>query len=225
MSETVVYLSVADAYDRWSGEYDTYENSLVYAATQAVAALAPDAAGQAVLEFGCGTGRNLQALKAAGAARLVGLDLSPGMLDRARARDPAFDLRLQDMAAPVAEPDGAFGLILFSLTLEHVADMAAPLREARRLLAPGGQIVIVEIHPYLALGGLAAHFTLGGETVHMPTVQHTVPHYITAARAAGLTVDACREWTPSDFPADAPARVSRRGANVPLAIEFRLGRA
>ena len=52
--------------------------------------------------------------------------------------------------------------------------------------------------------------------------QHAVPDYIAAARAAGLFVGGCREWKPSDFPADAPARVSRRGVHMPLAIEFRL---
>jgi malonyl-CoA O-methyltransferase len=222
MSETVHTLSVAEAYDRWSPGYDAYENTMVLAATRAVAALAPQAQGKAALEFGCGTGRNLAALKAAGAARLVGLDLSQGMLDQARARDAALDLRLQDMAAPVAEPDGAFDIVLFSLTLEHVADMATPLREARRLLAPGGQAVVIEIHPYLSLGGLAAHFVQDGRTIRMPTVAHTVPDYVAAARAAGLVIDACREWKPGDLGPAAPAKAFKRGADTPIAIEFRL---
>ena len=175
MSDTVLNLSVAEAYDRWSRGYDAYENTMVLAATRAVAALAPEAAGKAVLEFGCGTGRNLEALKAAGAARLVGLDLSEGMLEQARARDPGFELHRQDMALPVGEPDGAFDMVLFSLTLEHVAGMATPLGEARRLLKAGGQVVVIEIHPYLSLGGLAAHFVEGGQTIRMPTVSHTVP--------------------------------------------------
>ena len=222
MSETVLNLSVAEAYDRWSIGYDAYDNTMVLAAARAVAALAPEAAGKAVLEFGCGTGRNLEALKAAGAARLVGLDLSDGMLAQARARDPSFDLRGQDMAMPVAEPDGAFDIVLFSLTLEHVADMATPLGEARRLLKPGGQVVVIEIHPYLSLGGLAAHFVEGGQTIRMPTVPHTVPDYVAAARTAGLVIDACREWKPGDLGPDAPARAFKRGADTPIAIEFRM---
>lgn len=222
MSETVLNLSVAQAYDRWSEGYDAYDNTMVLAATRAVAALAPEAAGKAVLEFGCGTGRNLAALKAAGAARLVGLDLSEGMLQQARARDASLDLRLQDMATPVSEPDGAFDLVLFSLTLEHVADMATPLKEARRLLKPGGQVVVIEIHPYLSLGGLSAHFVEGGQTIRMPTVSHAVPDYVTAAKAAGLVIDACREWKPADLGPDAPERVFKRGADTPIAIEFRL---
>ncbi len=161
-------------------------------------------------------------MKAAGAARLVGLDLSDGMLAQARARDPSFDLRGQDMAMPVAEPDGAFDIVLFSLTLEHVADMATPLGEARRLLKPGGQVVVIEIHPYLSLGGLAAHFVEGGQTIRMPTVPHTVPDYVAAARTAGLVIDACREWKPGDLGPDAPARAFKRGADTPIAIEFRM---
>lgn len=222
MSERVVNLPVAEAYDRWSADYDAYDNPMVFAASRAVDALAQEVRGLAVLEFGCGTGRNLTVLKANGALRLVGLDLSDGMLAQARARDGAFDLRRQDMAQPVAEPDGAFGLILFSLTLEHVADIATPLKEARRLLAPGGRIVIVEIHPFLSLGGLGAHFVEGGETVRMPTVSHSFEGYLNAFAAVGLTVDACREWKPRDLGDDAPAKLFKRGADMPITVQFRL---
>ena len=217
-----VHLSVAEAYDRWSKSYDGYDNSLVMMAGRALAETAQAVGDQAVLEFGCGTGRNLAALKAAGARRLAGLDLSEGMLAQARARDPAFELHRQDMALPAPYPAASFDLALFCLTLEHVADIATPLREAIRVLRPGGRIVVIEIHPFLSLGGLAAHFTEGGETVRMPTVSHRFEDYLNVFASIGLAVEHCKEWRPVDFADPVPERFHKRPATTPYVVEFRL---
>ena len=222
MSDDALHLSVSDAYDRWSGLYDAYDNPMVLAASLAVDALAVGAAGKAVLEFGCGTGRNLAVLKAAGAARLVGFDLSEGMLAQARARDPAFELRRQDMATRVAEPDASFDLILFCLTLEHVADLATPFAEARRLLRPGGTIVVIEIHPFLSMNGVGANFEAGGEKIRMPTVPHRFADYIAAAAGAGLAPDTCREWLARDVGGDPASKVFKRGPDAPWIVQFAL---
>src|SRR4051812_8293433 len=82
-----VRLTVAQAYDRWSNAYDDYPNSLVFSASRVIAALTLGMAGQDVVEFGCGTGRNLEILKRGGAGALTGLDLSPGMLAKAAERN------------------------------------------------------------------------------------------------------------------------------------------
>lgn len=220
-----VHLSVVEAYDRWAGGYDAYDNNMVRMAARAVDDLAAEVRGKAVLEFGCGTGRNLEALKAAGAGRLAGLDLSSGMLEQARARDPAFELHRQDMAAAAPFADGGFDLVLFCLTLEHVADIATPLKEARRVVKTGGQVVVIEIHPFLSLGGLAAHFAHDGDVVRMPTVAHGFADHLNAFAEAGLIVRACREWRPRDFGDPVPERLLKRGPDTPYVVEFRLAAA
>ena len=220
-----IHLSVSDAYDRWSAGYDANDNNMVVMAARAVEDMAPEARGKAVLEFGCGTGRNLEALKAAGAARLAGLDLSQGMLEQARARDASFELRQQDMATPAPFPAASFDLILFCLTLEHVADIIPPLKDARRLLRLGGQVAVIEIHPFLSLGGLGAHFTEGGETVRMPTVSHRFQDYLNGFVAADLAVRTAREWRPRHYGDPIPERLLKRGPDTPYVVEFRLARA
>ena len=217
-----VRLSVADAYDRWAQAYDDYPNSLVFTATQVVTALTLSIAGKDVVEFGCGTGRNLEILKRGGAASLTGLDLSPGMLAKAAERDLGAQLIEHDMTWPAPLTDASADHILFSLTLEHIARPAIPLAEARRLLRPGGRITVVEIHPFLSLGGLAAHFILDGEQVEMPTYPHSFSGHLNAIAEAGLTVVACKEWRPRDLGPDTPERVFKRGADMPLVVEFSL---
>jgi malonyl-CoA O-methyltransferase len=225
-SYRTVRLSVAEAYDRWAEAYDSYPNSLVFTATEVVKRLAETVAGKAVVEFGCGTGRNLELLKVGGAASLAGLDLSPGMLSKASARDLGPALLLQhDMMQPAPLPEASADLVLFSLTLEHIERPATPLADARRLLKPGGRIAVVEIHPFLSLGGLAAHFIVDGEQVEMPTFPHQFEDHLNAFAQAGLTVTSCKEWRPRDLGPDTPERVFRRGADTPLVVEFGLAPA
>jgi len=222
MNRPTVYLPVAEAYDRWSGFYDSYDNPMVFGANQVVARLASSVAGQTVVEFGCGTGRNLALFARHGAAKLVGCDVSPGMLAQARLRDPGFLLLERDMTQPLPLADSSTDLVLFSLALEHVGDLVPPLREARRLLRPAGRIVVIEIHPFLSQGNVQAHFCDAGKVVRMPTFAHRFCDYIEATVTVGLGIAACREWYPRDFQGAVPAKVLKRGPDAPLLVEFSL---
>lgn len=219
---STIHLPVAEAYDRWAASYESGDNPMVFGASQAVRLLSKTLGAKVVVEFGCGAGRNLAQLKQDGAERLFGCDLSPGMLAKARARDPSFRLFQRDMSQPLPLPDGGADLALFCLSLEHVGDLAAPLREARRLVRDGGTVAVIEIHPFLSLGGVDAHFQDGDVLVRMPTFAHRFCDYIGAATRAGLTIAACREWRPRDFDGTAPAKAFKRGPDVPLLVEFTL---
>lgn len=225
MNDEDIVLPVADAYDRWAPFYDSYDNPMVFGADQAVDLLSHDAGAKTVVEFGCGTGRNLARLKQRGAETLIGCDLSTGMLEKARALDPAFVLFRHDMARPLPLSDGIADLVLFSLALEHVRDLTLPLREARRLLRAHGAVAVIEIHPFLSLGNVNAHFRDGDEIVRMPTFPHRFSDYIGASANVGLRIDRCREWTPRDFRGVAPDKVHKRGPDVPLLVELTLTNA
>lgn len=220
MQDEALFLPVAAAYDRWSSFYDAYDNPMVFGASQVVDDLSATVGGKGVVEFGCGTGRNLAHLKRGGAKDLIGCDLSMGMLEQARARDPQFLLFRQDMTQPVPLADRCADLVLFCLTLEHVGDLTGPLREARRLLREGGEIVMIEIHPFLSLNTVSAHFRDGDSLVRMPTFAHQFSDYIAACAAAGLTLRGCREWRPCDFHGPVPEKVFKRGAETPLLVQL-----
>ena len=220
MDQEHLFLPVAQAYDRWSSFYDTYDNPMVFMASQIVARALPGLAGMSVFEFGCGTGRNLAALHACGARELAGCDLSDGMLNVARARLPQARLFAHDMTCPLPIAGGSVDRALFCLTLEHIADLRFPLQEAKRILRPEGRIGIVEIHPYYSLTGVAAHFEQDGIDVRMPTHAHQFQHYLAAFAELGLRVALCREWRPIDVGNPLPLQKLRRGAHVPLTLEF-----
>ncbi|MGL5115912.1 MAG: class I SAM-dependent methyltransferase [Beijerinckiaceae bacterium] len=218
-------LDISAAYDRWSTSYDAYDNPMVFMARAALAAAIPDAAGQSIVEFGCGTGRNLAELRARGARRLTGLDFSEGMLAKAHAAGAADVLLLHDMSSESVVDAASCDHALFSLSLEHVSDLAAPLREASRVVRGEGQVTIIEIHPFMSLGGAKAHFRDGTQEIQMPTFPHQFADYLRAFRLTGLTLLECREWRPMDTPGELPPKVLKRGADMPMVVTFRLARA
>lgn len=230
MAGDAVFLPVQAAYDRWSSFYDAYDNPMVFMAGHALAAgLAKIVAGKSVFEFGCGTGRNLAALKAAGASRVAGCDFSEGMLTVARRRpelaSEAVFVHDVERPLPPTAAAGEFDAVLFCLTLEHVERLAAPLGEAARILRAGGEVRILEIHPYFSFSGVAAHFQDGAELVTMPAYPHQFAGYLNALAEAGLQVASCREWRPRDVgevPAEtgAPRKAMKRGPDFPLLVEF-----
>jgi malonyl-CoA O-methyltransferase len=217
------HLGVEAAYDAWAASYDGYDNPMVYAARTALAPVLGQVTGQTCVEFGCGTGTNLAAMSAAGAGRLIGLDLSAGMLAQAHALNPRWDLRKHDMTQPLDLANKSVDFILFSLSLEHVEDLHRLLQEAKRLLRPGGTITIVEIHPFLSLQGIAAHFcTSDDQTITMPSFVHRFEDWFSAFKGADLFVVGLKEWFGRDFSTGAPEKITRRGPDWPWVVAWTL---
>ncbi len=98
---------------------------------------------ETVADIGCGNGLYLAELVRRGhAGRLVGVDLSPGMLAATRGRAPAAGLLVGDAAGlPLA--DGLAAVTLAPHMLYHVPDRPAAVRELRRITRPGGQVLVV----------------------------------------------------------------------------------
>lgn len=102
----------------------------------------PLRAGERVLDAGCGTGYLAAGLhRARPDVTVVGADLSEGMLDRARAA--GADPLVQADAGRLPFGDGAFDLVVARGVLHHLPDVAGALREWRRVLRPGGAVVLV----------------------------------------------------------------------------------
>lgn len=101
------------------------------------------AAGERVLDVGCGEGWFASELLDAGAS-VTGLDVAAEPLRRARERDPRLaDLRLLiDAAEPWPIEDASVDVVWAGETLEHVADTAGWLSQARRVLVPGGRLLL-----------------------------------------------------------------------------------
>ncbi len=103
--------------------------------------------GAAVLEIGCGTGPVCRRLAEIGlVARVVGIEPSPLLVARAReiaGEHPKLRFAVGDGAA-LDLPDGEFDVVVLHTLLSHVPRQDDVLREARRVLKPGGLLAVCD---------------------------------------------------------------------------------
>jgi demethylmenaquinone methyltransferase/2-methoxy-6-polyprenyl-1,4-benzoquinol methylase/ArsR family transcriptional regulator len=121
---------------------------------------------RALLDLGTGTGRMLELL-APLADRAIGVDQSPAMLAVARARLERaglrnVQLRQGDIYAVPVERNG-YDLVVLHQVLHYLEDPGRALREAARVLRPGGRLLVVDFAPHAeeALRESHAHRRLG----------------------------------------------------------------
>ncbi len=135
-----------------------------------------DCSGARILDAGCGTGLLLAAVSArAPAARLLGVDPSPEMLARARARLGAGAGLLQGRAEALPVASGRVDLVLSSSSLHYIAEPERALSEFARVLAGGGRLLLTDwcadsgpvrwMERFLHWRGRESHVMHGGEVV------------------------------------------------------------
>ena len=117
-------------------------------------AMLPDLNGLRVVDLGCGFGWFCRWAREAGAAEVLGLDVSENMLARTRetTRDTAITYRQADLET-VDLPPAAFDLAHSALTLHYIENLARLFATVHRALAPDGHFVFSAEHPlYTAQG-------------------------------------------------------------------------
>lgn len=104
--------------------------------------------GAAILEVGCGTGKQLAFYRAHG-CRVTGIDLSTAMLQVARPRLDGRGLLCRGDATRLPFPDDAFDLVLATLALHEMdpAERLAVMEDMTRVLNPEGRIGVIDYHP------------------------------------------------------------------------------
>ena len=131
-------------WDLAADDYEPLWGAQLAGVQQDLAASAALAPGERVLDLACGTGRvtDLAAAAVGPRGRVLGVDLSQRMVDAAcRGARPNTDFVRMD-AQQLALPDNSFDVVLCSLGLMYLPDPAQALREALRVLRPGGRLAL-----------------------------------------------------------------------------------
>jgi SAM-dependent methyltransferase len=135
---------LAATYDEWSAHYDADMLSTGYPNLAVCAALAGrhvPVAGSRVLDAGAGTGMLGVILAAVGFTDLVGIDISPGMLERARRRGVYRDLQVRALGEPLDFAGDSFTAVTAMGVFAFGHAPAHALEELVRVTRPGGCLI------------------------------------------------------------------------------------
>jgi ubiquinone/menaquinone biosynthesis C-methylase UbiE len=136
-------------FERWSRSYDrSFLQYLLFEPTHRLllAQLAPDV--RRLLDIGCGTGKFLaQVAECFPETEIFGLDLSPGMLERAKPRCQRYGDRVRLVrgdSACLPFPDNFFDVVTCSHSFHHYPDQQRVICEIYRVLRPNGRMLLVD---------------------------------------------------------------------------------
>jgi SAM-dependent methyltransferase len=186
-------LATERGYDNWALTYDGEPNG-AFPLLDGVLLPLLDALPPGVsVDAACGTGRISRRLAERG-HRVLGFDLSPGMLEVAVANVPGATFGLAPMTAmPVA--GASADSVVCTLALSHLEDLGSFFAEAARVLKPGGDLIIGDTRghfigsPLYPLTGQLADGTTG----YLRNWRHSTGAYVRAGLRHGFTVLACEE--------------------------------
>lgn len=144
-------------FDRWAAKYDQFRISPWFQYTQRLSIeqfnLTPESR---ALDVGCGTGfAVVYMVDALGISKGCGIDIAPVMIDKACQKVPdhlrdRIEFR-QASSDQVPYPNGSFDHVLCTNSFHHYPDPIKALGEMRRVLRPGGELVIFENAPDLSI--------------------------------------------------------------------------
>jgi SAM-dependent methyltransferase len=157
-----------------------------------------DITGRRVLDAGCGEGYLARTLAVRG-ADVTGIDLSPSLIDQARAKDPRgrIDYQVADLSQPLPNAVGSFDAAASYLVLNDVADYRGFAATLGAVLRPGGQLVLALNNPYSAVidrhvtdyfdaGAVSPYRGLWEVGIKAYYHHRTLENYLDAFQAGGL---------------------------------------
>ena len=189
----VEQVSAAAVYEQISAGYDADAGGGLFATDEPVVAeyLASREPGVA-LDAACGTGRFAEFLATRG-HQVIGVDSSPHMLSYARQRVPGAGFHVAELDR-LPLPDDSVDVIVCALALEHVPRLDPVVAEFARVLRPGGDLVISDVHhEVITRGSVMTTRGPAGEPLVAPTHRHQLGDYLRAALGHGLQVRRCEE--------------------------------
>jgi predicted TPR repeat methyltransferase len=181
-----------ELYDEWAGSYDAdlTDASQGYVGPEVAAGTVERVAGVdgEILDAGCGTGLVGVALASRGARTIDGVDLSPGMLERAKATGVYRRLAPADLSRPLPVAADSYDVVVCVGTLTHGHVGPGAFGEFVRLARPGGTIVATVLDDIWDSGGYRAEVDRLAQMAMVETLSTDVVDYRKAADVSARMV-------------------------------------
>ena len=188
-------MSIQNAYNNWSQSYDSDENLTRDLDSEITRKILGSLRPNAILEIGCGTGKNTGFLAQMGST-VHAMDFSEGMINKARKKVKTENVRFStaDLSKPWPSDDHSADLVVCNLVLEHIENISFVFSEAFRTLCDGGLFFVSELHPFRQYQGRKANFQRDESTIEIPAYIHHISDFLDAASKNGFILKELREW-------------------------------
>lgn len=186
------YRQWADGYDAQLRHEQPFGSAMFGRSERVIQEILAGRPAGVALDAACGTGRVAGYLCELG-HEVIGIDSSPEMLASARKQVPGADFR-EGVLESLPLPDDSVDVAVTTLALCHVPDLVPVMSEFARVLRPGGDLVISDIHAeQIFRGSVVKALGPEGEPGLVLTYRHQPTDYLRAALSVGLRVRRCEE--------------------------------
>jgi ubiquinone/menaquinone biosynthesis C-methylase UbiE len=176
---------VRDGYERWAPTYDDFPNPLLAREQRHILPLLPALRNRCALDLACGTGRWLTRLLAAGAGPAVGVDLSSAMLRVAGDKMQLSGRIVQGDCLKLPFQPSTFDFLICSFALGHIQDLRSAAAEFSRVMKPGSDLFVTDVHPEAYARGWRTGFRDQQSAVQVHTLAHSAEDILRAFNSAG----------------------------------------
>lgn len=182
------------AFAAWAKVYDTQPNPLLALEERYFAHLLPHTKDRHVLDVGCGSGRWLSRFVQGGPASLHGLDSSGEMMEIAARKELSDTELIHAELPPIPIASGSKDMALASFVLSYVEDLELCASELARVIRPGGDLFLSDMHPGTAVTlGWKRGFDTAAQTYRLKVHTRPVIDLISTFIAHGFEIVVCLE--------------------------------
>lgn len=179
------------AYDLWAADYDSQPDNMMLAWDEEIFSSlinTMDLHNKIIADIGCGTGRHWKKIYDRQAQKLIGFDVSEGMLSMLKQKFPESET-YHLLNGELKELENQSCDIIFStLTIAHIKNAKEALHEWNRILKAGGEIIITDYHPTALAKGGRRTFNYHGKTIAVKNYVHSIAKLKGIARQLDLEV-------------------------------------
>ncbi len=167
----------ASAYNLWAASYDSQPDNLMLALDeQLFSGLLNNVNVQnkIVADIGCGTGRHWKKIMDRDPKKIIGFDVSQGMLQILQQKFPQAETHLLINDELQGLQNESCDLVFSTLTIAHIENINKAIAEWSRILKPGGDMIITDYHPKALSKGGKRTFSYNRKTVAVKNYVHTI---------------------------------------------------
>ncbi|MEO6682003.1 MAG: class I SAM-dependent methyltransferase [Ginsengibacter sp.] len=179
------------AYDLWSESYDQQPDNLMLALDEEIFSelIKPlNLKNKIIADIGCGTGRHWMKIFSQQPKKLMGFDVSNGMLKILQQKFSWAETHLLGNNGLIHLKNDSCDFIFSTLTIAHIKEAKKTLNEWNRVLKPGGEMVITDFHPVALAKGGKRTFVYQNKTLSVINYVHTIPELMEIADQLHLKV-------------------------------------